>query len=1130
MEPSAPHPSDHDAKAERLRLVEDLFEDARSKEGAERDDFIDAATEDLWVRAEVRSLLAFDGEGSPTRGGALTTSFDPEMLIGMTVGGFTILSLLGSGGMGAVYTAQQHSPSRRVAVKVFAANTARNSALKRFRRESEILARLDHPSIARVIAAGVIETKIDGVTRPYFAMELVEGGHAITQWTAQANPTLKQLIEAFAVACEAVGSGHRRGIVHLDLKPANLLIDNDGRLHVIDYGIAKSLDVLEGELAQSSATESTASTVDVHLVGTPQYMSPEQFTNTGSNIDSRSDVYSLGLILYELLTTQLPYETHGHSLVSIARIVSEVPPIAPRRYDATLPRGLSAIALKALEKSPDARYGTASELADDLRRWLLDEPVLATRPSAMTALRHFARKNRVIALCIAASVLVIIASAIASVAFAFSASASAVLATEGTARANMRAASASLAANEPADALVHLKKVPLSARGWEARHLHAKLSNVDLLSPIGMEVLVVEVIEATGEVICGIPQPFLEIVDPTGKHPPEFIDFRSFDSDLNICVTALDASPDGGTIVLVNRGGSMLLWDRATSSLTRIGEAHYAWGAHLGSALCGVRIDGTVDLFTADGASLIASCAGRFETRDVARSADGRLLLIASLDGSVRAMDVDVAKATISERWMVGSRTGGGRSVALSPAGTLAVLAGNTGRVTQFDPATGATLAEEYIPGGTIFELAISPDERTIAASSWTNTVRLIERDTLRVKSVMSGTHLHVWGIAFSADGSRLYGRIAIEMTEPDGSFEPVDHLGAWRIGEANATTDIETGYPFVAVTCHDESKCFTAADEQGVIRSIDPLSKSVTEIARVHGVVRAIAHRDSRIVVGMSDGSVALLTRTSNDTYEERWRVPALDADIFAVNFSPDGALLACGDETYMGALLSAADGAVRWRVVVGEDRYHAGRGDVRAALFLDNGTRVTFMGRDLELTRGVFRTSDGLRLKDGIESAAPAVDGAMVRASDDMIISIGKTGVIETESTDGTQVSRPIGRNGGIICGGRDPSRFFIAARDGATRVVHVDPLEELMRLESPTGTPLAMEFCEETDTLSVITTSGAVRSWHGSLGYAPPLSVRPTLVQSLQGAEGWIKPEVEPVLPADVRPLLTPKSTDR
>jgi eukaryotic-like serine/threonine-protein kinase len=338
---------------------------------------------------------------------------DPEQ-----VGPYRLRELIGEGGMGRVYLAEQSEPvRRRVALKLTRRGLDSNDAVARFRAERQALAVLEHPNIARVFDAG----STDG-GRPWFAMEYIDGV-PITRWAADKGLDLHQRIELLLPVCEAVQHAHAKGLIHRDLKPSNILVIDDGgigRPMVIDFGIARVVDL--------SLDERTRATRIGELVGTPEYMSPEQAALGEVDIDTRSDIYTLGLVLYELLVGELPLSGQQLRQLGFQAMCQAIregdtprPSRAPPRVadDATLTwrsrlKGdLDSVLLKALAKDRDHRYGTAAALADDLRRYLANEPVLAQPPSLRYRAGKFVRRHRlpvaatgIVALALVASTLI----------------------------------------------------------------------------------------------------------------------------------------------------------------------------------------------------------------------------------------------------------------------------------------------------------------------------------------------------------------------------------------------------------------------------------------------------------------------------------------------------------------------------------------------------------------------------------------------------------------------------------------------------------------------------------------------------------------------------------------------------
>jgi serine/threonine protein kinase/tetratricopeptide (TPR) repeat protein len=370
---------------------------------------------DARLRASVESLLRHDRE----QGGILDT---PSTLAASTqappasspppppehIGRYRVIRQLGVGGMGVVYEAEQESPKRRVALKVMhGAAGAWAGLAERFAREGQIQARLAHPGIAQVYETGVAPLNLNGPTHlvPFLAMELV-GGEVLTEFVRERQLSTQERIGVFLDVCDAVSFAHQRGVIHRDLKPANILVaqtPTGPRPKVLDFGVAK---LTTNELSMAS-THTHAG----QIIGTLAYMSPEQARGRAEEVDTRTDIYALGLILYEMLSGRAPLDLRELPLSEAARRIAED---APSRLGTVLPsvRGdLETIVHKAIEKDKTRRYDSVPELAADLRRYLRDEPIVARPPSTMYLLRKFARRNRALVAAVG-SVFVILVGAV----------------------------------------------------------------------------------------------------------------------------------------------------------------------------------------------------------------------------------------------------------------------------------------------------------------------------------------------------------------------------------------------------------------------------------------------------------------------------------------------------------------------------------------------------------------------------------------------------------------------------------------------------------------------------------------------------------------------------------------------
>ncbi|MBB5059115.1 serine/threonine protein kinase/Tfp pilus assembly protein PilF [Granulicella aggregans] len=377
-------------RPERFEQIANLYEQASELDPVGRESFIaQASLGDEELRLEVESLLRHDVGGESVlervaEGASLFAPLSPSSLtrsVPSTIGKYRILALIGEGGMGLVYQAEQNQPQRIVALKVLKTAMMGPESFWRFERESLALGRLQHPGIARIYEAGTAET--DTGFQPYFAMEFLHG-RSIVEDAELRQLNTRQRLETVALVADAVQHAHQRGIIHRDLKPSNILVDETGQPKILDFGVALLTDTDIQSSRQTNLGE---------LVGTLTYMSPEQVQGDSLEVDARSDIYALGVILYELLAGKLPYKV-TRNLYEAARVIREEKPVLLGSLSRAYRGDLETIVAKALEKDRTRRYSSAAELAMDLRRYLNVEPILARPPSIAYQLRKFAAKHK----------------------------------------------------------------------------------------------------------------------------------------------------------------------------------------------------------------------------------------------------------------------------------------------------------------------------------------------------------------------------------------------------------------------------------------------------------------------------------------------------------------------------------------------------------------------------------------------------------------------------------------------------------------------------------------------------------------------------------------------------------------
>lgn len=387
--------------AERWEKVAELYGLASARAPEQRQAFLtQACGEDEELLRELLSLLAqpVANDGILER---VASDIQNLHVLPASIGGYRILRLIAEGGMGAVYEAEQDHPRRIVALKVMKFGLGSPELLRRFQREAQALGRLQHPGIARIYEAGVEQTSFGG--QPYFAMEYIEGLSLLAYASAHHFDTRKKL-EMTILICAAVQHAHERGIIHRDLKPANILVDAEGQPKVLDFGVARMM---------SRDGLATRQTEFGQMVGTLAYMSPEQMLGQADEIDATTDVYALGVVLYELLAGRLPYALSAEILEAIRTIREEEP--APLGSVAREYRGdLETIVRKAMEKEKARRYPSPALLAEDLRRYLSEEPVMAQPPSRSYRARKFVRRHKGLTAAVIAVAAVLAAGTVAS--------------------------------------------------------------------------------------------------------------------------------------------------------------------------------------------------------------------------------------------------------------------------------------------------------------------------------------------------------------------------------------------------------------------------------------------------------------------------------------------------------------------------------------------------------------------------------------------------------------------------------------------------------------------------------------------------------------------------------------------
>jgi WD40 repeat protein/serine/threonine protein kinase len=988
-----------------------LFLAALDKPAAERAAFLKDACPDAALRSQVEALLRAHekAQGFLEEPAAGTGEFVPEVGTessaqpplsegpGTRVGPYKLLQPIGEGGMGAVFMAEQENPVRRmVALKVIKPGMDSRQVVARFEQERQALALMDHPNIAKVLDAGTT-----GSGRPFFVMELVKGV-PITKYCDQQHLTPRERLELFIPVCQAVQHAHQKGVIHRDLKPSNVLIAlYDGRPvpKVIDFGVAKA--------TSQKLTERTMFTEFGQVIGTLEYMSPEQAELNQLDVDTRSDIYSLGVLLYELLTGTTPFDRgrlRQAAFDEVLRIIREEEPPKPstrlshsdelpniaanRRTEpkklGRLMRGeLDWVVMKCLEKDRARRYETANGVARDIERYLTDEPVEAGPPSARYRLAKFARKNRRLLATAAAFVLLLAAAAGVSAWLAVEANRSAERAdteaknaTESARLAQKEAARADREAQNAKEATAREKQ---RADGEQA----ARRGSQRLLGLMNVDQGLREADEGRPFLaLLRIAQPLVvDADDPpaTEMARVRLANYRQYYQPGPPVLTQVWFLPAPVKAARFSRDGRRVV--------TVCNEAAQVWDAATGQAV-------TPPLTHAN------------DVHSAAFSPDGGRVVTASQDNTARVWDAATGRA-VSPPLRHGDAV---MSAVFSPDGDRVVTACQDGTAQVWDAATGQAVIPPFRHGESVRLAAFSPDGRRVVTAGST-TVRLWDVASGRSLTPPLSHEPLVESVAFSPDGQRvvtggyLYARVWDAATgrplipplmhegmvgfaafSPDGRrvlTAGLDKVQVWDAANGRPIRNLPGG---TAVFSPDGRRVVTASNDR-TARVWDAATGQPLSPPLPHGgPVRSAAFSpDGRRLVTASDDRTARVWDTA--TGRPAGITLAHEARVHSAAFSPDGR-----------RLVTSADRTARvWNAATGQPvsppLLHGG--PVQSAAFSPDGRRVVTASDDR--TARVWDAATGQSLipwlshQGIVQSAAFSPDGRrVVTASADGIAQV--------------------------------------------------------------------------------------------------------------------------------------------
>jgi WD40 repeat protein len=745
--------------------VESLFQQALDLAPGQRGAFLDQqCAGDAELRAAVEELLLCDAKAQSTpdflhspaaEARAILTS--AERPVPESIGRYRIVRRLGEGGMGTVYEALQDDPPRTVALKVIRPGLDSTEFRKRFVREGRILSRLRYAGIAQVFGAGATD---DG--QLYLTMEFIRG-LPLGEHVRLRELTPPERLELVARVCDAVQHAHEQGIVHRDLKPANVLVDESGQPKVLDFGVAHATD--------GGLIDSTAHTRTGQLIGTVGYMSPEQVAGDPGAVDVRSDVYSLGVILYELLAERLPYHLEHLPIHEVVRVIQEVEPSLLGSVNRQFRGGIETIVAKALEKDKARRYRSAGELREDLRRYLAHEPIRARPASALYQLLKFTRRHRALVAGTAATVAALILGLVGTILFAVAearqraqAEQNALVANQEKSearfqeyRARIAAAVGALAMEDVADAGRQLDAAPPELRQWEWRHLHSRLDDSTSVIPLPAEGTGFLVTDPDRLRVGTLTDAGLRLTDleggeprivPVGTERGKYLIATQTRRGLRITAwvgnTAFDLLDETGQVVCH----------------VAVPEAQQAGGIVVspdGQRLACRWTDGAwnrLGVFEASSGNRTAVCDGhRNGIWGFTFGPDGRRLASGGEDRMVRLWDAATGTLLATCRGHTSKVLG----VAFSPDGARLVTASADGTVRQWDAATGQEVEPAYDRHSSEVTTAVySPDGQRVASAGADRTVRVWRATGREDVAVLHGHTGTVDRVAFARDGRRL--------------------------------------------------------------------------------------------------------------------------------------------------------------------------------------------------------------------------------------------------------------------------------------------------------------------------------------------------------------------------------------
>lgn len=859
---------------------------------------------------------AHDAFGFTAQGGAPTAA--AGLRAGDVVGDVVITGPLAEGGMGSVYAGREQATGRAVAVKLIRDPGPGPAARERFLREARLLARLRHPAVAHLHAFGTHQTTHGPA--PYLVLELVADARPLTQFADERQLTVRERVRLFRDACLGVAHAHEHGIVHRDIKPGNLLVDAAGTPRVIDFGVARTA----AGAAPDGADTGSFATATGEIVGTLQYMSPEQIQGDGGAVDARSDVYALGLLLHELVAGVPPYDLRHASYLEAVRIVGGAAPssaVIERSVQAECgrddARSLAVVVATCLAREPADRYATAGALAADLGRWLDGHPLVARPPTAWESLRRLARRHRT-ATALAGGAAVLLLTALGGITWLSVREHGQRRAAEAARRDADAARDAAEREAAAARQRLYLSTVLLAAEARDrdnvaeatrlvaaARELAAPVAEQG--EPIELACLAASLDESSAAIVRG----------PHG-------------------ITAVAATADGRLVAAAGEDGRLRLrpHDAAAAGSRDMPTGHEGrvWRLAFspdGRWLASAGADGRVVVRDVGDDAVVAELTPHGgPVYGVAFSPDGTRLASVGRDGHARLYDT----STWREESMLRAHVGSALAVAFAADGTVLATAGSDGTARIWSATDGGERLAVAVGDTRVFDVAFSAAGDVLATAAEDGDVRLWDVGTGEERRRLPHP-VRVNAIAFVGLGPDVVTACGDGMLRVwDGDTGAMAHFR----GHADAVW---------SVACIDQRQVVTGSDD-GTVRSwaIDGGAAPVVA-AGTRVLATAFAPDGRTVAAGLDDGAVALWDAISRGPVA---RLEGGSGRVSGVAFSADGAWLAGASDDGVVAIWSVADRRL-------ERAFRLHRRRVYAVAFSADGQRLLTASED-----GTARISD--------------------------------------------------------------------------------------------------------------------------------------------------------------------------